>query len=100
MNSIKLQTHSSGFRFLKALGMLYNFKETNIYWIFFSRITRCINKDYLRSSLYKLSLNRLVSNNKFLLLNLGCCYMQSGNYDLAIKYIHELSQFKDPMIFL
>lgn len=90
---------------MKKLIIEFKLADINVFWIYLSKITKHLNFSYLRSYLYKMSLNNSLHDNIFLKSKLAICYIRTGNYDLSIKYIKDIINLKeqtknDPFLYL
>jgi len=85
--------------------ILLNFDLRNNYqiWVYFSLIANHLKLSSVRTTLYKLSKNKILSENTYLNSVLANCYLKTGNYHLSMKFLDLLVnkfKIKDPICYL
>ena len=92
--------YKTAFELLKRTFIKFNCQNFSFFWIQLWNIGKKINPQTLRSFMYKLYLNKSLSNNNFLKLIIGICYFQSNNYEFSLKFLNEsIENFNNPFIY-
>ncbi len=87
---------------MKKTLLYFDLKNNYQFWIFFSLIANNLKLSTVRTTLYKLSKNKLLCDNAYLNSVLSNCYLKTGNYNLSMKFLNILVNklnIKDPICF-
>jgi tetratricopeptide (TPR) repeat protein len=77
---------------MKKLILNFDLRDNCQFWIYFSSLANELKLCSVRTTLYKLSKNKLLSDNYYLNSILANCYLKTGNYNLSLKYLKKLEK--------
>jgi hypothetical protein len=87
---------------MKKIILNFNLFDNFQFWVYFSSIANNLKLSTVRTSLYKLSKNKLLTKNTYLNSILSNCYLKTGNYNLSVKFLNKLEEegaYKDPICY-